>query len=140
MRLSLQKIRTLGLIKILLVLIKKVYWCACVAVTFTTLAGGMETVLAERLHKTILNTLRWTLSIDLKKVCLLRNRLVAELFQFKYTMEKNTGNHFNSHKKPSCNSLKSSTWVSRFSSIRNDVLKTFFKQQLTNKTFSIKRE
>ena len=31
-------------------------------VTFTTLAGGAETVLTKRLDKTPLNTLRWTLT------------------------------------------------------------------------------
>ena len=39
-----------------------VYWYVGVVVTFTTLTGGTETVLTERLDKTMLNTLRWRLS------------------------------------------------------------------------------
>ena len=39
-----------------------VYWYVGVVVTFTTLTGGTETVLTERLDKTTLNTLRQTLT------------------------------------------------------------------------------
>ena len=39
-----------------------VYWYVGVVVTFTTLTGGTETVLTERLDKTMLNILRWRLS------------------------------------------------------------------------------
>ena len=39
-----------------------VYWYVGVVVTFTTLTGGTETVLTERLDKTTLNTLRRTLT------------------------------------------------------------------------------
>ena len=38
-----------------------VYWYVGVIVTFTILTGGTETVLIERLDKTTLNTLQWTL-------------------------------------------------------------------------------
>ena len=39
-----------------------VYWYVGVVVTFTTLTGGTETVLTERLDKTTLNTLHRTLT------------------------------------------------------------------------------
>ena len=39
-----------------------VYWYLDVVLTFTTLAGGTETVLIKRLDKTTLNTLRQTLT------------------------------------------------------------------------------
>ena len=38
------------------------YWYVGVVVTFTTLTGGTETVLTERLDKTTLNTLQRTLT------------------------------------------------------------------------------
>ena len=44
-----------------------VYWYVRLVVTFTTLTGGTETVLTERFYKTILDTLRWTLTVHLLK-------------------------------------------------------------------------
>ena len=40
------------------------YWYVFVVVTCTTLTGGTETVLTERLDKATLNTLRRTLTAD----------------------------------------------------------------------------
>ena len=43
------------------------YWYVGVVVACTTLTGGTETVLTERLDKATLNTLRRTLTADLLK-------------------------------------------------------------------------